>query len=505
MFSYIGYIIAINHLTKSDGAMLDAVQGNLAKVINTVNKVKGASNNIVDGVTVIRELAEENKGAAGAVVESMEELVEHIVGISQKSSEHAKNSTVELEEMVTSTREMANLSASVEEILKDFGAQFSKVKEETGKINAISSQTNLLALNASIEAARAGEHGKGFAVVAEEIRNLSLGTQISSGSIMDALGLLEEISGKMTQSVTDILHLISKTLEAMQHVSDSVGVIAQDSTKLGEEIYVVDDAMKSVEESNQNMVHNMQQVIEIMALMRESVNYSENTTVTMMSKYEETALNITKIENTVGHLVEELGEGGFMNIEDIKEGMLVEVIHEESLGILNSEVLEMVKGGIIISGGEKEDTFFKDIRQKQWKVRIVVENDLYMWSQTSVKKIADAKYEIKLVGNPKVVNRRKHPRLNMNNPCEITVGDKTFQGRIENICAGGYAFVCKDDIVVSNVGEKVKVKIHNFDVTEGKALTAVLIRCTNNHGEYIVGCRMIEDNQKILEYVDKMI
>lgn len=48
VFSYIGYIIAINHLTKSDGAMLDAVQGNLAKVINTVNKVKGASNNIVD-------------------------------------------------------------------------------------------------------------------------------------------------------------------------------------------------------------------------------------------------------------------------------------------------------------------------------------------------------------------------------------------------------------------------------------------------------------------------
>ena len=94
-----------------------------------------------------------------------------------------------------------------------------------------------------------------------------------------------------------------------------------------------------------------------------------------------------------------------------------------------------------------------------------------MWSQTSVKKIADAKYE-------------------------ITVGDKTFQGRMENICAGGHALVCKDDIVVSNVGEKVKVKIHNFDVTEGKALTAVLIRCTNNHGECIVGCRMIEDNQK---------
>ena len=46
----------------------------------------------------------------------------------------------------------------------------------------------------------------------------------------------------------------------------------------------------------------------VRGLKSERVNYSENTTVTMMSKYEETALNITKIENTVGHLVEELGK-----------------------------------------------------------------------------------------------------------------------------------------------------------------------------------------------------
>ena len=51
VLSYVGYIIAINHLSKSDGAMLDAVQGNLSKVVNTVEKVKGASNSIVDGVT----------------------------------------------------------------------------------------------------------------------------------------------------------------------------------------------------------------------------------------------------------------------------------------------------------------------------------------------------------------------------------------------------------------------------------------------------------------------
>ena len=536
LLSYFGYIIAINHLSKSDGAMLENVQDNLSKVVNTVEKVKGASNSIVDGVTVVRELAEENKEAAGAVVESMEdlvaksddlsskidssmdmtqdidkqvgnvaEMVEHIVGISQKSSEHAQNSTVELGEMLSATQEMAKLSSSVEEILRDFGTQFNKVKEETGKIDAISSQTNLLALNASIEAARAGEHGKGFAVVAEEIRNLSLGTQTSSGSIMDALGLLEEVSGKMTESVTDILKLINQTLEAMQHVSDSVEVIAQDSKKLGEEIQIVDNAMKSVENSNQNMVENMEQVIDIMAKMRDCVNYSENTTVTMMSKYEETALNITKIETTVGHLVEELGEGGFMNIEDLRAGMSVKVIRSADKKVLETEVVQVEAEDIIISGGVAAEQFLTDIRRNRWEIQIIVENVLYVWKDTVIKKLEDNRFKAILEGKPKVINRRKYPRLSMDNLCDIEIGDKKISGHMANICAGGYAFVCKDDMVTANVGKKVKVTIRDFDVVEGKALTAVIIRCTDDKGKYIVGCRMVEDNQKIQEYVEKNI
>ena len=61
LFCYIGLIIAIKHMTVSDNALLNSVKDNLARVVTTVEKVKGASNSIVDGVTVVRELAEENK------------------------------------------------------------------------------------------------------------------------------------------------------------------------------------------------------------------------------------------------------------------------------------------------------------------------------------------------------------------------------------------------------------------------------------------------------------
>ena len=534
IFCFTGYIMAIKHMLKSDGAMLDAVKGNLAQVVTTVDKVKDASNNIVDGVTVVRELAEENKDAAGAVVDSMEdlsaksatlgeridssmdmtenidgqvgnvaELVENIVGISQKSSEHAKRSSEELEEMLESTNAMAKLSENVEEILQEFRSQFEKVKQETGKINTISSQTNLLALNASIEAARAGEQGKGFAVVADEIRNLSQGTQESSGSIMDALHLLEETSDKMTESVTEILGLIGQTLQAMQSVADSVNMIAQDSVQLGEEIHVVDDAMKSVESANRSMVDNMKQVLDIMGMMKESVTYSENTTVTMMSKYEETAVNIGKIEGTVGALVEELGAGGFMNAGDIKEGMLVEIFRPGKEDKLESSVTSVVTGGVLIAADSQTDAYLQTA--DKYEVHIVVNNALYIWNDITIQKVESKCYELMLVGSPKVMNRRKHPRLNMDNACEIVYEGRVIVGKMANISAGGYAFICKEPTIASAIGERVDLTISDFELMEGKSLPAVVIRCTANKGEYIVGCRMLEDNRKILDYVAKRV
>ena len=302
LFCYIGYIVAIAHMTKSDNAMLDSVKGNLDKVVTTVEQVKVASNAVVDGVTVVRELAEENKEGATTVVRSMEglveqskmlsdridssmgmsediddqagnvaNLIENIVELVEKSAVHADDSTVELKNVVESTNTMAKLSADVEVILNEFRNQFVKVKNETGTIENISSQTNLLALNASIEAARAGEAGRGFAVVAEEIRNLSMGTQASSNSIMDALGLLEDTADNMTESITTILTLISETLEKMHTVNASVGMIAEDSKQLGGEIEVVDSAMKKVESANKTMVENMKQIQDIMVAMTESV------------------------------------------------------------------------------------------------------------------------------------------------------------------------------------------------------------------------------------------
>ena len=189
----------------------------------------------------------------------------------------------------------------------------------------ITEQTNLLALNASIEAARAGEAGKGFAVVADQIRNLSSGTQTSSDSIMQALSRLEHTSQSMLDAIAQTVELIQVNIEKVSNVNKSVTKITNDATTLGENIKVVDSAVKEVEASNRTLTENMNQVGDVMEVMTQSISGAEGTTKTMLSKYAASAKSATDIESVVGKLMSELGIGGFMGVQDIESGMKISV------------------------------------------------------------------------------------------------------------------------------------------------------------------------------------
>ena len=517
---------------------LEETQENFSKVLATIEQVKGASNEIVDGVSIIRELAEENKESASAVANSMEDLagqssnlsnridssmemtenideqvenvtrlVEQIVALSENSVKQATNSSKELEDAVVATNTMAKLSEDVEVILNDFKNHFERVKKETGVIENISSQTNLLALNASIEAARAGEQGRGFAVVADEIRNLSMGTQTSSTSIMEALRLLDDTSGKMTEAITQILELIMKTLETIQSVNVSVSMIADGSRQLGDEILVVDSAMKNVEDSNKSMVENMRDVKDIMEVMTECVVDSQDRTVTMVEKYDVTARNITKIEGVVGQLVGELGNGGFMNVNDITAKMSVEISNPKTSKRYHAEVAKVTDNSIFLEMTADLNTFLTDIQNSTFDVNVIVRNYLYTWNAISiVKQSVNGKMYYRLLadGNPKVIRRRKQARVSMRNACKIEIKDKqlSLKGSMVNLSAGGFAFSSKAKELANAAGECVHITIDDFPILNGKPLAGMIIRATEDRGNYIVGCRMLYDSKEIKAYVE---
>lgn len=533
--------MAIRHLVESDGALTGSIESELAQVVQTVEQVKDASNSIVDGVTVVRELADENKQGANNVVKDMgtlaknngilndktvssiemtkvidtqvkdvSDLMEEFSKLIEKSVEHADLSADELTEVVEITNRMSALSSKIETILETFKKEFENVKQETSTIEGITSQTNLLALNASIEAARAGEAGKGFAVVADQIRSLSSGTQDSSNSIMEALSHLEATSDEMLQSITETVELIQLNIEKVSTVNKSVSDITSDATSLGDNIKVVDSAVKQVENSNETLTANMNQVGEIMQIMTESINNAEQTTKTMLSKYEASAKSATDIESVVGELMEELGIGGFMNVSDIKSGMKFRMVIEDQTNAkeeYTGEVVDRKDNNVYININNRA-AFDDKRRNLKCSFNAVVDNVLYCWNGIAIHNVkAGEKGQFKLTidTNPQIYNRRKYPRMPLDNKCTISVDgtDITYYGHMVNISANGFAFSVNDSSFENMKGKNIVIEIDNFDVIKDKEIQGCIIRCSNDEGNYIVGCRMPEDSNEIKDYVNK--
>lgn len=533
---YICYVMSIKHLNESDGAMTDSIKADLERVVNTVEKVKTASNTIMDGITVVNELASENKHGSDVVVlgmneltqnssrlmdrtasslemttdinsqvQNVAELIEQMVTLTSESQEHAEVSSTDLDELVKTAHTMSQLSSEVDNVLHDFKSEFERVKEETGTIQSISGQTNLLALNASIEAARAGDAGRGFAVVAEQIRTLSTETKSSSSQIEEALIRLDATSAKMTASIEETLKLIALTLEKVTITGENVGKITADSKQLGEHIQVIDTAMKDVETSNHQLVDNMEQVSSIVNNMNNCISDSSETSKRMVSKYAESSENINEIEEVIEALMCELGIGGFMGIEDVHPGMKV-IIHT-NVGAggeeYHGELVKQLETGIVVKSSQIP-SFRKPVA---CSVNVTVGNVLYCWDKAELTAEDGGNVSVRITSRPKITNRRKYPRIDVKNSCKIT--DKktgqVYEGTMDNISANGFAFASNNSFFADSKGCDVSVEIENFALTAHNVLDGKIIRSTDNDGTYLVGCQMPEDNIYIMEYVESIL
>jgi len=183
----------------------------IANMKEKVDAISEAIDNITKNVEGLAESAELMKDYDKAV----EDILEELVTISQKSSESIEN--------VRQQTEVTNQSAQ-------------KIRAATEIIAGISSQTNLLALNASIEAARAGEHGKGFAVVAEEIRTLADQSKESTEQIEKIVSALLENSNVSVSITKEVSEAFLKQNQKIKETETIFGSLNSEVGKVSESI-----------------------------------------------------------------------------------------------------------------------------------------------------------------------------------------------------------------------------------------------------------------------------
>ena len=194
-----------------------------------------------------------------------------------------------------------------------------------------------------------------------------------------------------------------------------------------------------------------------------------------------------------------------MGIEDIQPGMkislqLIDKGDTEYLG----ELIEQIPEGLMVSCQKK--LVLKNTAS--CKLQITAGNILYCWDKATISPdLSDGAhtFKIAITTRPRINNRRKYPRMDLNNSCSIRFknSDKEYTATMENISANGFAFLVTDKIFSQSKNAELIVTIHDFALPKHNVLEGRIIRCSDDNGLYIVGCQMPEDNFYILEYVEK--
>lgn len=246
-----------------------------------------------------------------------------------------------------------------------------------------------------------------------------------------------------------------------------------------------------------------------MEVMTERINRAELTTKEMLSKYDESAKSAVNIETVVGHLMEELGVGGFMGVQDIRPSMKIAIAFKGTNADKRDyigEVADCVDKNIYVTLEENiSDILTQKEKHTLCQLRIVVDNVLYSWDDIEISHAQNGRYKLTVETNPQVFNRRKYPRMPLSNSCSIKIkgNDISYHGRMVNISANGFAFASRESLFSNIKGQDVVLDITDFDLLKGRSVEGCIIRTSNNGGEYIIGCRMPQDNAILKEYISK--
>lgn len=208
-----------------------------------------ASNSIAEGNVQVSMSMEQSSATMGELNDNLSfvnEFVTQMEAISIELSQTQSQGFHSLQQLLTETDVTRGKFDEMTTSMNKLNEHSNSIGKSVDDIQTIAKQTNLLSLNASIEAARAGEHGKGFAVVAGEVMKLANQSEKATKSIQTSISAIQS-------QVNSTIGTVDDTFEQFRLQSIEMGKVRNDIFGLSKVIAEFQAVLKAVSQSMQEL------------------------------------------------------------------------------------------------------------------------------------------------------------------------------------------------------------------------------------------------------------
>ncbi|MCK5110372.1 MAG: methyl-accepting chemotaxis protein [Arcobacteraceae bacterium] len=225
-------------------------------IINAVSTIATGSEQVVaasDQIASSATMLSESASDQAASVEEVSATIEETSTTVEQNSNNAREADILSSDASSSAQEGYECVKDLLLAMEEITGSSKEIANIIKTIDEIAFQTNLLALNAAVEAARAGEHGLGFAVVADEVRNLA---GRSSTAAKETATIIENSLAQVQKGnsiATDTNKAFEEILDKVKKSGNLVGEIAMASKEQTEGMSQINKAMNQIDQVTQTV------------------------------------------------------------------------------------------------------------------------------------------------------------------------------------------------------------------------------------------------------------